>query len=171
MTKDNVDDPEYSNDLDVCKHGWHKRYPQLCPECEEEVDERIRAMRKPRSNDQTEWWVKEQVKKILETAGWKFWMSSADIYGRNGVSDFLAVKHPALFMAIETKYANVVTATQFEFLTSVHEAGHYAFLVDETNIEELRKYLTNELDLSSPCTLRKWQDQKPFDIRISKTKT
>jgi len=98
-------------------------------------------MRKPKPKDESEWWVKNQVKRILNDTGWTYWMPSADIYGRSGVSDFLAVKHPKLFMAIETKYDDVVTTLQHKFLTDVHEAGHYAFMVDETNVDDLRKQL------------------------------
>jgi hypothetical protein len=88
-------------------------------------------------------------------------MPSADIYGRNGVSDFLAIKRPKLFMAIETKYDDVVTTLQHKFLTDVHEAGHYAFVVDETNVDDLRKQL-EQPDLFGDehvCeSLMKWQE-------------
>lgn len=120
-------------------------------------------MRKPKTSDQTEHYVKQQVKRILSDTGWTYWMPSADIYGRNGVSDFLAIKRPKLFMAIETKYDDVVTALQHKFLTDVHEAGHYAFVVDETNIDELRTVLSIK-SLRIPIeahvsTLMKWRCQ------------
>jgi hypothetical protein len=120
-------------------------------------------VRKPTPRDQTEWWVKKQVKKILEDTGWYFWMPSASTFGRSGVSDFLAIKQPKLFMAIETKYDDVVTMLQLEFLTSVHEAGHYAFLVDETNIDDLRDVLTSAIPNPMLCeaSLLKWQTQIP----------
>jgi hypothetical protein len=125
-------------------------------------------MRKPKPNHETEWWIKQQVRKIFETTDWKFWMPAAGMYGLNGISDFLAVKQPALFMAIETKYDDVVTAQQFKFLTDVHQAGHYAFLVDETNIGELQKLLSN-LSNHPVDHFMKWQDQNPvMDMRISK---
>lgn len=122
-------------------------------------------MRKPKAHDETEAWVKKQVRQILADTGWTFWMPSSGIYGRSGVSDFLAVKKPALFMAIETKYNDVVTSLQFRFLTDVHDAGHYALLVDETNIDELRKLLTYDIGVlpmydSDVCrSLMKWRDQ------------
>jgi len=125
-------------------------------------------MRKPMGNDQTEWWVKKEVKKILVATGWSFWMPASDVFGRNGISDFLCVKKPKLFMAIETKYDDVVTTPQFVFLTAIHDAGHYAFVVDELNIGELQELLTN---LSSNAIYRfmKWQNQNPIAaIRISK---
>jgi len=125
-------------------------------------------MRKPTSNDQTEWWVKKEVKKILTTTGWSFWMPAADIYGRNGISDFICVKKPKLFMVIETKYDDVVTTPQFVFLTAIHDAGHYAFLVDETNISELQALLTT-LPSNAIYRFMKWQNQNPVvDIRINK---
>jgi len=96
-------------------------------------------------------------------------MPSAGIYGQNGISDFLCMKAPGLFMAIETKYAGIVTAQQFKFLTDVHEAGHYALLVDETNVGELRELLTN-LPSNAVYRFMKWRTENPVvDIRISKT--
>lgn len=106
-------------------------------------------MRKPKTADQSEWWVKQQVKRILTDTGWSYWMPAANAFGRGGMSDFLAVKKPKLFMAIETKYDDEPTQLQINFLTSVHYAGHYAFLVDETNIEELRDVLTEQHVTSS----------------------
>jgi hypothetical protein len=102
-------------------------------------------MRKPKPNIKSEWFIKQQVKEVLTDTGWKFWMPNAGAFGRGGVSDFLAVKQPKLFMAIETKYDDMVTRLQFNFLADVHEAGHYAFLVDETNVEIFRKVLTSDL--------------------------
>jgi hypothetical protein len=117
-------------------------------------------MRKPKASDRSEWWVKKQVKLILKDTGWESWMPNSGMFGRVGVSDFLAVKKPALFMAIETKYDDVPTQLQLAFLKMIHDAGHYAFLVDETNVDQLRALLTNDHDLSSyPVgTLRKWQE-------------
>ena len=130
-------------------------------------------VRRPKTSDQTEHYVKEQVKKILGRTEWKFWMPAAGVFGLNGVSDFLCIKQPKLFMAIETKYDDVVTAQQFKFLTTVHDAGHYAFLVDETNVSELPKLLANlENDASIPQSFLKWQTQNPImDMRILKTLT
>ena len=119
------------------------------------------AMRMPKGKEQTEWWVKRQVREILDITGWTAWMPTAGIFGANGVSDFLCIKKPKLFMAIETKYDNVVTAQQFKFLASVHSAGHYAFLVDETNVGELLDVLNN-LDVgASVDSFMKWREQKP----------
>ena len=120
-------------------------------------------MRKPATNDQTEWFIKQQVRQILTSTGWKFWMPNAGMFGRSGVSDFLAMKQPGLFMAIETKYDDTVTTLQFKFLTDMHEAGHRAFLVDETNVDELRELLAGELDPYHAGLvlekLMKWQTQ------------
>jgi hypothetical protein len=133
----------------------------------------IRMMRKPKPSDQTEAYIKKQVREILKDTGWKFWMPSAGIYGRNGVSDFLAVKKPWLFMAIETKYDDVPTVPQLEFLGDIHDAGHYAFLVDETNVEVLREVLlSNFLDPRRHPNynlLMTWRiANTPIDIRIRK---
>ena len=121
------------------------------------------AMRKPKPRDATEHHIKRQVRGILTVAGWKFWMPSANAFGRSGVSDFLAVKQPRLFMAIETKYGDVPTQLQLNFLQMIHEAGHFAFLVDETNIDMLRTVLMNGMLQPLPRVygdLLKWQDQK-----------
>ena len=115
------------------------------------------AMRQPKTHDKTEWFVKKQVKQILADTGWDYWMPSANAFGRNGVSDFLAVKRPKLFMAIETKYDDMPTVLQANFLASIHEAGHYAFLVDETNVEQLRVVLSTNMNASG-TTLLKWQE-------------
>jgi hypothetical protein len=132
-------------------------------------------MRKPKTNEKTEWFIKKQVREILKATGWKFWMPSAGMYGRNGVSDFLAVKKPQLFMAIETKYDDVLTMPQLEFLRDIYEAGHYAFMVDETNVEALREVLVSASSINPYRhphynLLLKWRTQNtPFDIRIVKT--
>jgi hypothetical protein len=119
-------------------------------------------MRMPKTSKQSEWWVKRQIREILDTAGWTVWTPIAGTFGASGVSDFLAIKKPKLFMAIEAKYENVVTAQQFKFLTSVHEAGHYAFLVDETNVDKLLDLLNN-LDVDhSVEPFMKWQSQNQF---------
>jgi hypothetical protein len=119
-------------------------------------------MRKPKTDNQTEHHIKQQVRKILKDTGWKFWMPSANAFGRGGQSDFLAVKNYQLFMAIETKYKDIPTQLQLEFLKMIHEAGHYAFLVDETNVDELQEFLAGELNPYQAETtlnnLRKWQE-------------
>jgi hypothetical protein len=117
-------------------------------------------VRKPATGNQTEHYIKKQVKRILSDTGWTYWMPSADTFGRSGVSDFLAIKRPGLFMAIETKYRDKVTALQFKFLTDIHEAGHFAFLVDETNIDDLREVLKVEPLRVLAGTLIKWRDQR-----------
>ncbi len=116
-------------------------------------------MRKPKPNNESEEWVKKQVKLILKDTGWKFWMPSANAFGRNGVSDFLAVKNYQLFMAIETKYKDIPTQLQLEFLKMIYDAGHYAFLVDETNIDTLRIVLSDRSHAAKYfASLLKWRD-------------
>lgn len=129
-------------------------------------------MRKPKPKDETEWWVKAQVKQILKDTGWKSWMPSPGMFGRSGVSDFLAVKLPRMFMAVETKYDDMPTPLQHEFLEMIHAAGHYAFIVDETNIEKFRTVLTHEHmrqedmrggELYHFESLMRWRD--PYEYR------
>lgn len=94
-------------------------------------------------------------------------MPAAGLYGRSGVSDFLAIKSPGLFMAIETKYDDVVTALQFKFLSDVLEAEHYAFLVDETNVDKLREVLEacpGHLTWHPKYPLfQKWRDRSTYE--------
>lgn len=117
-------------------------------------------MRQPKPVGHTEYHIKQEVKRILDDTGWTYWMPSANAFGRGGMSDFLAVKPCMLFMAIETKYKDVVTALQFKFLTDIHNAGHDAFLVDETNIEILRTVLRRgNSSEKSRQPLLKWRDQ------------
>ena len=134
-------------------------------------------MRKPQPSEHTEWFIKKQVRKILGDTGWKYWMPSSNLFGQSGVSDFLCVKSPGLFMAIETKYDSAVTSLQFKFLTEVHAAGHSAFLVDETNVDVLREVLMAAPRLMHTHPkyhlLNKWRDQNtiPYDISITGTLT
>lgn len=122
-------------------------------------------MRKPQPSHQNEWFIKQQVKRIFDDTGWTYWMPAANAFGRGGQSDFLAVKKPKLFMAIETKHEDVPTQLQINFLAGVHAAGHYAFLVDETNVEELRDVLTEQHVTSSSKvfvfgSFMRWKEQE-----------
>jgi len=132
-------------------------------------------MRRPKGNEATEWWIKKEVKKILEAAKWDSWMPAASVYGTNGISDFLCIKKPRLLVAIETKYDDVVTAQQFKFLTAIHNAGHYALVVDETDIGGLHKLLTSIEDDSVDLIpmmqpFLKWMNQNPIiDVKIAKS--
>lgn len=127
-------------------------------------------MRRPKPKTETEWEIKKQVKQILDDTGWTYRMPAANAFGRGGMSDFLAVKKPKMFMAIETKYKNVPTQLQISFLADVHAAGHFAFLVDETNVDELRELLAGELNpyqaQTTLCNLRKWQEQLDKSLTI-----
>jgi hypothetical protein len=121
-------------------------------------------MRKPKPVGHTEYHIKQEVKQILDDTGWIYWMPAANAFGRSGQSDFLAVKSCMLFMAIETKYKDVVTALQFKFLSDIHNTGHDAFLVDETNIEVLRAVLRRgNASEKSRQPLLKWQDQNRLE--------
>jgi hypothetical protein len=132
--------------------------PRTVPKTKE-----TKTMRAPKSSSHTEYHIKQQVREILTDTGWKFWMPNAGAFGRGGVSDFLAVKRPSLFMAIETKYNDVITALQHNFLADVLEAEHYAFLVDETNVDVLREVLqacTGHLSWHPKYyLLNKWRNQ------------
>ena len=98
------------------------------------------AMRKPKSKDESEEWVKKQVKLILKDTGWNFWMPNANAFGRSGVSDFLAIKNdPSYSWRSRPSTKTCRPRCSLSFSADVYEAGHFAFLVDETNIETLRR--------------------------------
>jgi Holliday junction resolvase len=90
--------------------------------------------------------VKSKVKKILEDMGAYYAMPVTGGYGNSGVPDFLICKG-GLFYAIECKAnGNKPTALQLKHLDDIRKAGGIALVIDETNVETLRKELTNEKD-------------------------
>jgi hypothetical protein len=87
--------------------------------------------------------VKSKVKKILEDMGAYYAMPVTGGYGNSGVPDFLICKG-GLFYAIECKAnGGKPTALQHAHMKAIRAAGGIALIVDETNIENLRKELSN----------------------------
>jgi hypothetical protein len=87
--------------------------------------------------------VKHAVKKLLDQHGWFWWMPPANGFGKVGVSDFNALKH-GVFLTIETKFgSNKPTVHQRAFLESVQAESGFAFVVNETNIDQLEIFLKN----------------------------
>lgn len=86
--------------------------------------------------------VKAAVKKLLKDHGWFAWMPPANGYGRVGISDIHALKG-GHFLAIETKFgSNKPTAMQAAFLGNITHGGGTAMVVNEANLGELEKFLS-----------------------------
>jgi hypothetical protein len=161
--------------------SWHSQNPHIYEQFKvlssgvrKKKDTWSGEMRRPKTNDESEWFIKKEIKQILTGTQWKSWMPNAGVFGRGGVSDFLAVKQPRLFMVVEAKFEDAPTQLQLDFLKMIHDAGHYAFVVDETNLEEFRNVLIRQHrygyhNLKDFNNLVKWQNQNLIDIQISKT--
>ncbi len=85
--------------------------------------------------------VKRAIGKMLTKYGWDWWMPPANMYGRGGQSDFLAL-YGGMFMAIEAKWdlakgTHPVTQQQKKFLTMVQENRCYGFVVDRNRLGDL----------------------------------
>lgn len=88
--------------------------------------------------------VKKKVKEILTSAGAYYAMPVGAGYGHAGTPDFL-VCYQGRFIAIETKAAgNKPTALQEATMQRIREAGGRTLVIDETNVETLRKELDHE---------------------------
>lgn len=89
--------------------------------------------------------VKSKVKKILEDMGAYYAMPVTGGYGNSGVPDFLICKE-GLFYAIECKAnGGRPTALQHAHMKSIRTAGGVALVVDETNVENLRKEILSHV--------------------------
>lgn len=85
--------------------------------------------------------VKKEVKKLLDSYGWFWWMPPANGYGKSGISDFNALKN-GVFLAIETKFGgNSATPLQKGYLETVASQSGQAFVVDESMIPWLAQWL------------------------------
>lgn len=94
--------------------------------------------------------VKAKVKKILNEIGAYYAMPMGTGFGNSGVPDFLICKG-GLFYAIECKAnGNKPTALQMKHLDDIRKAGGIALVVDETNVETLRKELNHVEENADP---------------------
>ena len=85
--------------------------------------------------------VKAKVKKILLDLGAYYSMPVTGGYGNSGVPDYL-VCHNGRFYGIECKAnGGKPTALQLKHLDDIRKAGGVALVIDETNVETLRKEL------------------------------
>lgn len=87
--------------------------------------------------------VKKKVKEILKELGVYYTMPVTGGYGNSGVPDFIAC-FKGRFYGIECKAGgNKPTALQWKHLADIEAAGGVALLIDETNVEDLRKEFEN----------------------------
>lgn len=85
--------------------------------------------------------VKAKVKKILTEVGAYYAMPVASGYGHAGTPDFL-ICHRSQFLAIETKaQGNKPTALQEATMQRIRDAGGRVLVIDETNVDQLRKLI------------------------------
>lgn len=85
--------------------------------------------------------VKKQIKKLLDDAGAYYAMPIGTGYGNSGVPDFL-ICHKGRFIAVEAKAGtNKPTALQEMHLQRIRARGGIALVINETNMDELRKEL------------------------------
>lgn len=90
--------------------------------------------------------VKMKVKKTLTDIGAYYAMPVASGYGFAGTPDFL-VCYRNQFLAIETKAkGNKPTALQEATMQRIRDAGGRVFVIDETNVENLRKLIEGDLN-------------------------
>ena len=85
--------------------------------------------------------VKKRVKEILADLNAYYVMPVTGGYGNSGTPDFI-ICIAGLFYGIETKAnGGKATALQLKHLDDIRKAGGVALIVDETNVENLRKEL------------------------------
>ena len=83
--------------------------------------------------------IKAKVKKTLSEMSAYYAMPIGEGFGNSGVPDFL-VCYQGVFFGIECKAkGNKPTALQLHNMVQIRKAGGFAFVVDETNVDDLRK--------------------------------
>ena len=84
---------------------------------------------------------KKQIRKILETTRSYYAMPIGTGYGNSGVPDFL-VCHKGHFIGIEAKAGKgKTTALQEKNLADIRAAGGTTFVINETNLDQLKEFL------------------------------
>jgi len=85
--------------------------------------------------------VKRKVTVILNKYGAYFFYPPSNGFGRAGIPDIIAC-HRGQFVAIECKAGkNTTTALQRKELRAIEDAGGYALVINETNIEQVEAVL------------------------------
>lgn len=92
--------------------------------------------------------VKKKVKEILKDLGAYYTMPVTGGYGGSGVPDFI-ICIAGLFYGIECKAnGGKATALQLKHHDDIRKAGGIALIVDETNVENLRKEILSHVEVS-----------------------
>ena len=85
--------------------------------------------------------VKNQVKKILDKYQAYYFMPATGGFGRSGVPDVVGCLH-GVFFSIECKAGKgIPTALQEREMRNIKNAGGYAWVINEANVEELSTLL------------------------------
>lgn len=85
--------------------------------------------------------VKDKVKKTLNAFGVYYFMPIGGMYSKIGVPDIVCC-YKGHFVAIECKAGkNKPTALQERELKNIRDAGGYALVVNEENIDDVHKLL------------------------------
>lgn len=86
---------------------------------------------------------KKTITDLLDKHGWFWWNGKADMYGRSGASDRVALRD-GIFMAIEAKRGTTTpkpTALQIAFLNSIRAHRGFGFVVNDARIPHLTAFL------------------------------
>jgi hypothetical protein len=105
--------------------------------------------------------VKKKVKEILDDLGAYYTMPVTGGYGNSGAPDFI-ICIAGLFYGVECKAnGGKATALQLKNHDDIRKAGGIAVIVDETNVENLRKELVSYVeDKASFGAAQRWQDSQ-----------
>jgi len=94
--------------------------------------------------------VKQQVRRTLDELQIYYFFPPANGYGRAGIPDVIGCVL-GRFIAVECKAGkNTTTALQERELARIKEAGGFAFVADEHNIDQLREELICVIQAASP---------------------
>ena len=89
--------------------------------------------------------VKQRVRELLEKHEAYFFFPATGGYGRSGVPDIVG-SYRGYFFAVECKAGKgKTTALQERELRNIRRAGGVAFVINETNVEELSSWLRDNL--------------------------
>lgn len=88
--------------------------------------------------------IKKRVKEILDEVGAWYCMPVGSGYGKSAIPDFI-ICYQGYFLAIETKAGNKqATAIQAREIERIKAAKGVAWVINETNIENLKSWILSE---------------------------
>jgi Holliday junction resolvase len=88
--------------------------------------------------------VKDKVVKLLKSYGIYYFFPATHGFGRSGVPDIICC-YNSLFIGIECKAGtNKPTALQEKEMADIRKAGGVTFVINETNLTMLEKFLMGE---------------------------